>query len=252
MNDFSRQYPVTVDEDRPIGAALSDMARLGVRSLLVVNETEGRGLDHLVRHRRRAPDPVHPAIPRCASQRGSGRAGHDPLARSGHAELVRGQERAGHRCAAGAARHGSDASAGRRARRRRRDIRFAGCSRARASSGSWASLPQWRPGTAERSIIRTLRRADMEADVIQGIRRVHGRRCARTARPGCGDGSAADGQDRPGHRQHRRNRLRHRQGAAGRGRAGHHQRPHPGHRSTRRLPRSNRRPARRRWALPAT
>jgi CBS domain-containing protein len=38
MNDFSRQYPVTVDEDRQIGAALSDMARLGVRSLLVVNE----------------------------------------------------------------------------------------------------------------------------------------------------------------------------------------------------------------------
>jgi CBS domain-containing protein len=38
MNDFSRQYPVTVDEDRPIGAALSDMARLGVRSLLVVDE----------------------------------------------------------------------------------------------------------------------------------------------------------------------------------------------------------------------
>jgi CBS domain-containing protein len=38
MNDFSRQYPVTVEEDRQIGAALSDMARLGVRSLLVVNE----------------------------------------------------------------------------------------------------------------------------------------------------------------------------------------------------------------------
>jgi len=38
MNDFSRQYPVTVDEDRQIGVALSDMARLGVRSLLVVNE----------------------------------------------------------------------------------------------------------------------------------------------------------------------------------------------------------------------
>jgi CBS domain-containing protein len=38
MNDFSRQYPVTVDEDRQIGAALSDMARVGVRSLLVVNE----------------------------------------------------------------------------------------------------------------------------------------------------------------------------------------------------------------------
>jgi CBS domain-containing protein len=44
MNDFSRQYPVTVDEDRPIGAALSDMARLGVRSLLVVNELRVVGL----------------------------------------------------------------------------------------------------------------------------------------------------------------------------------------------------------------
>jgi CBS domain-containing protein len=38
MNDFSRQYPVTVDEDRPIGAALRDMARVGVRSMLVVND----------------------------------------------------------------------------------------------------------------------------------------------------------------------------------------------------------------------
>ncbi|HEV2701178.1 MAG TPA: CBS domain-containing protein [Steroidobacteraceae bacterium] len=38
MNDFSRQYPVTVDEDRQIGAALNDMARLGVRALLVVND----------------------------------------------------------------------------------------------------------------------------------------------------------------------------------------------------------------------
>jgi len=38
MNDFSRQHPVTVDEDRAIGAALTDMARLGVRSMLVVNE----------------------------------------------------------------------------------------------------------------------------------------------------------------------------------------------------------------------
>ncbi len=38
MNDFSRQYPVTVDEDRQIGAALSDMVRLGIRSLLVVND----------------------------------------------------------------------------------------------------------------------------------------------------------------------------------------------------------------------
>ena len=38
MNDFSRQYPVTVDEERSIGVALRDMARLGVRSMLVVNE----------------------------------------------------------------------------------------------------------------------------------------------------------------------------------------------------------------------
>jgi CBS domain-containing protein len=38
MNDFSRQYPVTVHENRSIGSALNDMAGLGVRSLLVVNE----------------------------------------------------------------------------------------------------------------------------------------------------------------------------------------------------------------------
>ncbi len=44
MNDFSRQYPVTVDEDRQIGAALNDMARLGVRSLLVVNDLKVVGL----------------------------------------------------------------------------------------------------------------------------------------------------------------------------------------------------------------
>jgi CBS domain-containing protein len=44
MNDFSRQHPVTVDEDRPIGAALTDMARLGVRSMLVVNELNVVGL----------------------------------------------------------------------------------------------------------------------------------------------------------------------------------------------------------------
>ena len=40
MNDFTREYPVTVDEDRQIGAALNDMARLGVRSFLVVNELQ--------------------------------------------------------------------------------------------------------------------------------------------------------------------------------------------------------------------
>jgi CBS domain-containing protein len=44
MNDFSRQHPVTVDEDRPIGVALADMARLGVRSMLVVNELNVVGL----------------------------------------------------------------------------------------------------------------------------------------------------------------------------------------------------------------
>jgi CBS domain-containing protein len=44
MNDFSLQYPVTVDEDRQIGAALSDMVRLGVRSLLVVNDLKVVGL----------------------------------------------------------------------------------------------------------------------------------------------------------------------------------------------------------------
>jgi CBS domain-containing protein len=40
MNDFSRQYPVTVDEDRQIGTALSDMARLGIRSLLVMDDSK--------------------------------------------------------------------------------------------------------------------------------------------------------------------------------------------------------------------
>jgi CBS domain-containing protein len=40
MNDFTREYPVTVDEDRQIGAALNDMARLGVRSFLVMNELQ--------------------------------------------------------------------------------------------------------------------------------------------------------------------------------------------------------------------
>lgn len=44
MNDFSQQYPVTVDEDRQIGAALNDMVRLGVRALLVVNEMKVVGL----------------------------------------------------------------------------------------------------------------------------------------------------------------------------------------------------------------
>jgi CBS domain-containing protein len=38
MNDFTREYPVTVDEERPINAAWADMIRLGVRALLVVQE----------------------------------------------------------------------------------------------------------------------------------------------------------------------------------------------------------------------
>jgi len=38
MNDFAREYPVTVDEDRQIDSALADMIRLGVRALLVVRE----------------------------------------------------------------------------------------------------------------------------------------------------------------------------------------------------------------------
>ena len=36
MNDFAREYPVTVDEDRQIDSALADMIRLGVRALLVM------------------------------------------------------------------------------------------------------------------------------------------------------------------------------------------------------------------------
>lgn len=36
MNDFTREYPVTVDVERQIDAALADMIRLGVRGLLVV------------------------------------------------------------------------------------------------------------------------------------------------------------------------------------------------------------------------
>ena len=38
MNDFAREYPVTVDEDQQIDSALVDMIRLGVRALLVVRE----------------------------------------------------------------------------------------------------------------------------------------------------------------------------------------------------------------------
>src|ERR1035441_3697559 len=44
MNDFAHEYPVTVDEDRQIDAALADMIRLGVRALLVVRERDVMGL----------------------------------------------------------------------------------------------------------------------------------------------------------------------------------------------------------------
>jgi CBS domain-containing protein len=36
ITDFTREHPVTVDEERQIDAALEDMIRLGVRALLVV------------------------------------------------------------------------------------------------------------------------------------------------------------------------------------------------------------------------
>jgi CBS domain-containing protein len=44
MNDFTREFPVTVDEERQIDAALGDMIRLGVRALLVVRERQVVGL----------------------------------------------------------------------------------------------------------------------------------------------------------------------------------------------------------------
>jgi CBS domain-containing protein len=44
MNDFTREYPVTVDEERQIDVALADMIRLGVRALLVVREQKVLGL----------------------------------------------------------------------------------------------------------------------------------------------------------------------------------------------------------------
>ena len=37
ITDFTREYPVTVDAERPIDDALSDMIHLGVRALLVSN-----------------------------------------------------------------------------------------------------------------------------------------------------------------------------------------------------------------------
>jgi CBS domain-containing protein len=44
ITDFTREYPVTVDEERQIDAALDDMIRLGVRALLVVREQRIVGL----------------------------------------------------------------------------------------------------------------------------------------------------------------------------------------------------------------
>jgi CBS domain-containing protein len=44
ITDFKREYPMTVDADRQIDDALSDMIRLGVRALLVSNEQRLVGL----------------------------------------------------------------------------------------------------------------------------------------------------------------------------------------------------------------
>jgi CBS domain-containing protein len=44
ITDFTREYPVTVDEERQIDAALEDMIRLGVRALLVAREQRVVGL----------------------------------------------------------------------------------------------------------------------------------------------------------------------------------------------------------------
>jgi CBS domain-containing protein len=44
ITDFTREHPVTVDEERQIDAALDDMIRLGVRALLVVREQRVVGL----------------------------------------------------------------------------------------------------------------------------------------------------------------------------------------------------------------
>jgi CBS domain-containing protein len=44
ITDFTREYPVTVDEERQIDDALEDMIRLGVRALLVVREQRIAGL----------------------------------------------------------------------------------------------------------------------------------------------------------------------------------------------------------------
>src|SRR5882672_1817884 len=44
ITDFTREHPVTVDEERQIDGALEDMIRLGVRALLVVREQRIVGL----------------------------------------------------------------------------------------------------------------------------------------------------------------------------------------------------------------
>src|ERR1700732_536048 len=44
ITDFTREHPVTVDEDRPIDDALHDMIHLGVRAMLVVREQRIVGL----------------------------------------------------------------------------------------------------------------------------------------------------------------------------------------------------------------
>ncbi|HVC02891.1 MAG TPA: CBS domain-containing protein [Steroidobacteraceae bacterium] len=38
ITDFTREAPITVEDERPIDTALEDMARFGVRALLVVRE----------------------------------------------------------------------------------------------------------------------------------------------------------------------------------------------------------------------
>src|SRR6266702_6054767 len=44
ITDFTREHPVTVDEERQIDDALHDMIRLGVRAMLVVREQRIVGL----------------------------------------------------------------------------------------------------------------------------------------------------------------------------------------------------------------
>lgn len=44
ITDFTREHPITVDEDRQIDAALEDMIHFGVRAMLVVREQRVVGL----------------------------------------------------------------------------------------------------------------------------------------------------------------------------------------------------------------